>query len=68
MCTRDAGVGGWRLPCRDGVGDYFGEGIVATMVTRLSASDASFYHLENTSTPMYVGSLSILRKHAPEVV
>ena len=32
------------------------------MVTRLSASDSSFYHLENTSTPMYVGSLSILRK------
>jgi diacylglycerol O-acyltransferase / wax synthase len=32
------------------------------MVTRLSASDASFYRLENTSTPMYVGSLSILRK------
>ena len=32
------------------------------MVTRLSAADASFYHLENTSTPMYVGSLSILRK------
>lgn len=32
------------------------------MVTRLSASDASFYHLENTSTPMYVGSLAILRK------
>lgn len=32
------------------------------MVTRLSASDASFYHLENTSTPMYVGTLSILRK------
>jgi diacylglycerol O-acyltransferase len=32
------------------------------MVTRLSASDASFYHLEDTSTPMYVGSLSILRK------
>ena len=32
------------------------------MVTRLSASDASFYHLENTATPMYVGSLSILRK------
>jgi hypothetical protein len=28
----------------------------------LSASDASFYQLENTSTPMYVGSLSILRK------
>ncbi len=32
------------------------------MVTRLSASDASFYHLEDTSTPMYVGSLSILRR------
>jgi diacylglycerol O-acyltransferase / wax synthase len=32
------------------------------MVTRLSASDASFYHLENSSTPMYVGTLSILRK------
>lgn len=32
------------------------------MVTRLSASDAAFYHLENTSTPMYVGTLSILRK------
>jgi diacylglycerol O-acyltransferase len=32
------------------------------MVTRLSAADASFYQLENTSTPMYVGSLSILRK------
>ncbi|MGV0741637.1 WS/DGAT/MGAT family O-acyltransferase [Mycolicibacterium sp. XJ870] len=32
------------------------------MVTRLSASDATFFHLENTATPMYVGSLSILRK------
>ncbi|MET0456750.1 MAG: wax ester/triacylglycerol synthase family O-acyltransferase [Mycobacterium sp.] len=32
------------------------------MVTRLSAADAAFYHLENTSTPMYVGSLAILRK------
>ncbi len=32
------------------------------MVTRLAASDAAFYHLENTSTPMYVGSLAILRK------
>jgi len=38
------------------------EGDTAAMVTRLSASDAAFYHLENTSTPMYVGSLSILRK------
>jgi diacylglycerol O-acyltransferase len=32
------------------------------MVTRLSPADASFYRLENTATPMYVGSLSILRK------
>lgn len=32
------------------------------MVMRLSAADAAFYQLENTSTPMYVGSLSILRK------
>ncbi|CAM2809786.1 wax ester/triacylglycerol synthase family O-acyltransferase [Mycobacterium intermedium] len=32
------------------------------MVTRLSDADASFYRLENTATPMYVGSLSILRK------
>ena len=32
------------------------------MATRLSASDASFYHLEDTSTPMYVGTLSIVRK------
>ncbi len=32
------------------------------MVTRLSASDSSFYQLENSSTPMYVGSLSILRR------
>jgi diacylglycerol O-acyltransferase len=30
-------------------------------VTRLSASDASFYQLENSATPLYVGSLSILR-------
>ncbi len=32
------------------------------MVTRLSAADASFYHLEDSSTPMYVGTLSVLRK------
>ncbi|GAT15347.1 WS/DGAT/MGAT family O-acyltransferase [Mycolicibacterium thermoresistibile] len=32
------------------------------MVTRLSASDADFFHLEDTSTPMYVGSLAILRR------
>ncbi|OSC27731.1 wax ester/triacylglycerol synthase family O-acyltransferase [Mycobacterium vulneris] len=32
------------------------------MVTRLSPPDASFYRLENTATPMYVGSLSILRR------
>lgn len=32
------------------------------MVTRLSTSDSTFYSRENTATPMYVGSLSILRK------
>jgi diacylglycerol O-acyltransferase / wax synthase len=32
------------------------------MVTRLSPTDASFYRLENSATPMYVGSLSILRR------
>lgn len=32
------------------------------MLTRLSTADATFYHRENTSTPMYVGSLSILRR------
>lgn len=32
------------------------------MVNRLSTSDASFYRLENTTTPMYVQSLFILRK------
>lgn len=32
------------------------------MVTRLSASDAAFFQLENSSTPMYVGSLAILRR------
>jgi WS/DGAT/MGAT family acyltransferase len=32
------------------------------MVSRLSASDASFYRLENTATPMYGGSLLILRR------
>ncbi|MGH3559259.1 MAG: WS/DGAT/MGAT family O-acyltransferase [Mycobacterium sp.] len=31
-------------------------------MTRLSTSDASFYRLENTATPMYVGSLFILRR------
>jgi diacylglycerol O-acyltransferase len=30
-------------------------------VIRLSTSDASFYQLENSATPLYVGSLSILR-------
>jgi diacylglycerol O-acyltransferase len=38
------------------------EGGGTRMATRLSASDASFYHLEETSTPMYVGTLSIVRK------
>ncbi|WP_025735768.1 WS/DGAT/MGAT family O-acyltransferase [Mycobacterium genavense] len=32
------------------------------MVTRLSTADAAFYRLENTATPMYVGSLSILQR------
>jgi diacylglycerol O-acyltransferase / wax synthase len=32
------------------------------MVSRLAASDASFFHLEDSATPMYVGTLSILRK------
>ena len=32
------------------------------MVTRLSASDASFFSLENSVTPMYVSSLAILRR------
>ena len=32
------------------------------MVTRLSTADAAFYHREDTATPMYVGSLSILRR------
>jgi diacylglycerol O-acyltransferase len=41
---------------------YMRRGDDAAMVTRLSAADASFYHLENSSTPMYVGSLSILRR------
>ena len=32
------------------------------MVSRLSPSDATFYQREDTTTPMYVGSLSILRR------
>jgi WS/DGAT/MGAT family acyltransferase len=32
------------------------------MVTRLSPTDASFFRLENTATPMYVGSLSIMQR------
>lgn len=32
------------------------------MVNRLSATDAAFYRLENTTTPMYVQSLFILRR------
>jgi WS/DGAT/MGAT family acyltransferase len=31
-------------------------------VTRLSTSDSAFFHQENTATPIYVGSLSILRR------
>ena len=32
------------------------------MVARLSNSDAAFYQQENTATPMYTGSLAILRR------
>src|SRR5574337_1214525 len=32
------------------------------MVSRLSASDASFYRLNNTTTPMYGGALLILQR------
>jgi diacylglycerol O-acyltransferase len=32
------------------------------MLTRLSPPDAAFYQREDTATPMYVGSLSILRR------
>lgn len=32
------------------------------MVSRLSTSDAAFYQRENSATPVYVGSLSILRR------
>jgi diacylglycerol O-acyltransferase len=32
------------------------------LVTRLSTSDAAFYQQENSATPIYVGSLSILRR------
>ena len=32
------------------------------MVSRLSTADAAFYQRENTATPVYVGSLSILRR------
>jgi len=38
------------------------KGDQVVMVTRLSAADASFYRLENSATPMYVGTLSILRR------
>ena len=32
------------------------------MVTRLSPADAAFYRFERSATPMYVGTLSILRR------
>jgi hypothetical protein len=56
-CTRDAAAGNRPITSPGGFIESDktpGEGDAA-MVTRLSASDASFYHLENTSTPMYVG-------------
>src|SRR6185369_5627224 len=55
-------IGGYRVRGFVSV-DVSTKGRVApNMVTRLSASDASFFGLENSSTPMYVSSLSILRK------
>ena len=64
-CTRDAGPQNRPITCVGGSVETGktsqGEGRAA-MVTRLSASDASFYHLEDSATPMYVGTLSILRK------
>ncbi|MFV0494034.1 WS/DGAT/MGAT family O-acyltransferase [Mycobacterium sp.] len=32
------------------------------MAARLSTADAAFFRMENTATPMYVGTLSILRR------
>src|SRR5260370_12920184 len=62
-CTRDAQTLNRPIACtgvrrqRRNV-----KGGLRRMVTRLWASDASFYHLEDSATPMYVGTLSILRK------
>ena len=58
---RAGGYGG--LGILVGSGDEFAQGGQGSRdLTRLSTSDASFYQLENTSTPLYVGSLSILRQ------
>src|ERR1044072_5867920 len=55
-------IGGYRVGvCRAWTSDARG-GVAPQMVTRLRASDASFFVLENSSTPMYVSTLSILRK------
>ncbi len=61
--TRAALCAGWAVT----VGGNSGVAMIdkedgAAMVTRLSPADASFFRLENTSTPMYVGSLYILRR------
>jgi diacylglycerol O-acyltransferase len=55
-------IGGYRVGGSTSV-DVKAKGRIAPhMVTRLSASDASFFGLENSATPMYVCSLSILKK------
>ena len=60
--THNAGVPRTPDTVAEAAAEVEARGGSAAMVTRLSASDASFYHLEDTSTPMYVGSLSILRR------
>ena len=50
------------MRCAATVAVISSKGVRVAMVTRLSASDAAFFGLENSSTPMYVGSLSIVRK------
>ena len=62
--TRAAARHRGRLPCAaDWSVDQFARDVKGRGdVTRLSTSDASFYQLENSATPLYVGSLSILRQ------
>src|SRR5579875_417020 len=58
MRAADTSVGGYRKRIVDGRTTSKG----GQQVARLSTADASFYQLENTDTPMYVGTLFILRK------